>query len=185
MFLQRLGRILRSSVVWEYWTQHPPPSQGQNLEGHAELVPAVLPFQGLYGSIITSDLIYSYFQEPLYIPSNSELQVSIWRLTNQRQVWYEWHAESFLSVFNAPTVDKDQPSSPPRSASLANGGSFFTSSPSLGTASPLIDAVDVPPMERRTVPHESAELVTPSFGTVKIGQTSLHNPGGRSSWIGL
>ncbi|KAJ4476233.1 PRMT5 arginine-N-methyltransferase-domain-containing protein, partial [Lentinula aciculospora] len=36
------------------------------------------------------------FKEPLYLPSNSELQISIWRLTNERQVWYEWHAESFL-----------------------------------------------------------------------------------------
>lgn len=73
-------------------------------------------------------------QEPLYLPSNSELRVSIWRQTDGKKVWYEWLAESFLPI-------SSQVSDP-----LKNIGETTL---------------------------------------VKIGQTSLHNPNGRSSWIGL
>ncbi|KNZ52585.1 hypothetical protein VP01_350g1 [Puccinia sorghi] len=36
-------------------------------------------------------------QEPIYCPKNSELDVHIWRLTDQvgRKVWYEWSVEAF------------------------------------------------------------------------------------------
>ncbi|KAJ7284936.1 shk1 kinase-binding protein 1 [Mycena rebaudengoi] len=113
------------------------------------------------------------FKEPLYLPSNSELQVSIWRLTNQRQVWYEWHAESFMNVvFPAPS-DNDVPPS----AGLSNGGAF---SPSRPPPSPLLDAVD-----RRIFTTTTREPIEAGSRVVKIGHTSLHNPGGRSSWIGL
>jgi type II protein arginine methyltransferase len=56
--------------------------------------------------------------------------------------------------------------------------------------SPLIDAIDMMADVReaaaaaesnKSPSHVPAENV----GVVKIGQTSLHNPGGRSSWIGL
>ncbi|KAJ7227136.1 PRMT5-domain-containing protein [Mycena pura] len=116
------------------------------------------------------------FKEPLYLPSNSELQVSIWRLTNQQQVWYEWHAEAFLNV-NAIPFDTEVPVPSPRSATLANGGSFF-SSPPTNTPSPLIDANDAFAFDRRASIESGSRLI-------KIGHTSLHNPGGRSSWIGL
>ncbi|KAG6861031.1 hypothetical protein C0995_004734 [Termitomyces sp. Mi166 len=106
------------------------------------------------------------FKEPLYLPSNSELQVSIWRLTNERQVWYEWHAESFLSS--------------PVAQSESQSAASVPASPSDTVFSPLIDADD--PMRGRFQVFDTA---TPVYETVKIGQTSLHNPGGRSSWIGL
>ncbi|THV03227.1 PRMT5-domain-containing protein [Dendrothele bispora CBS 962.96] len=113
------------------------------------------------------------FKEPLYLPSNSELQVSIWRLTNQRQVWYEWHAESFLYGLGSDIGPTSNPSTPP--IPMSNAGVPVT-------ASPLIDAVDIAP-ERRT------SVVLDPFSTrralIKIGHTSLHNAGGRSSWIGL
>ncbi|KIK10187.1 hypothetical protein K443DRAFT_142017 [Laccaria amethystina LaAM-08-1] len=35
-------------------------------------------------------------KEPLYLPSNSELQISIWRSTNERQVWYECFSATTL-----------------------------------------------------------------------------------------
>ncbi|KAG5354099.1 hypothetical protein C0989_007459 [Termitomyces sp. Mn162] len=108
------------------------------------------------------------FKEALYLPSNSELQVSIWRLTNERQVWYEWHAESFLS---SPIV---QPAESP-------GASSIPTSPSGPVFSPLIDADDPLIGQKGQVFNAAA----PVYETVKIGQTSLHNPGGRSSWIGL
>ncbi|KAJ6619700.1 PRMT5 arginine-N-methyltransferase-domain-containing protein [Mycena sp. CBHHK59/15] len=123
------------------------------------------------------------FKEPLYLPSNSELQVSIWRLTNERQVWYEWHAEAFMSmgVISAPASDNEASISPPRSAGLTNGGSFFAS-PSRNTPSPLVDAIDILALDRRNSTRESVESAS---RMIKIGHTSLHNPGGRSSWIGL
>lgn len=126
-------------------------------------------------------------QAPLYLPSNSELQVSIWRLTNQRQVWYEWYAESFMPVFKTP---------PPAETSddtyTVNGrGSFFASaSTPIATPSPLIDAVDVQAQvwDKRNSWNSwisGDEFKKADLGVVKIGQTSLHNPGGKSSWIGL
>ncbi|KAF8896284.1 PRMT5 arginine-N-methyltransferase-domain-containing protein [Infundibulicybe gibba] len=116
------------------------------------------------------------FREPLYLPSNSELQVSIWRLTNERQVWYEWHAESFLVTLNTSHGDAI-------SGSPGNSAAFNSTSPSVGNYSPLVDAFDSAVLDQRQGAKTPPVLGTVSI--VKIGQTSLHNPGGRSSWIGL
>jgi type II protein arginine methyltransferase len=50
-----------------------------------------------------------------------------------------------------------------------------------------VDAMDSPvsPDNQDAPPFDSAEAIGVESGVVKIGQTSLHNPGGRSSWIGL
>ncbi|PFH53048.1 hypothetical protein AMATHDRAFT_138418 [Amanita thiersii Skay4041] len=122
------------------------------------------------------------FKETLYLPSNSELRVSIWRLTNERHVWYEWHAESFLTM---PT-SSIAPTSPTLmgyrySPSPSSSGLFSPSAPS-----PLIDAAE--PVFKFPEPRASTssiETVGVAYDVVKIGHTSLHNPGGRSSWIGL
>jgi protein arginine N-methyltransferase 5 len=130
-------------------------------------------------------------QEPLYLPGNSELHVSIWRRTGQRRVWYEWYAESFLSVRS------DHPSS--EGGERGIGDSTFTKSlPPFGGGSspsdtvgvppsPLVDAIDSPSAGGR--PRAEAgkflDRSTPGHGLVKIGQTALHNPGGRSSRIRL
>jgi protein arginine N-methyltransferase 5 len=106
------------------------------------------------------------------LPCNSELQVSIWRLTDQRRVWYEWYAEAFLPVMI------------PVAASSADG--FFDAVTPVLTPlvapSPMIDALDVPAVERFGTPREASAA---QGRLVKIGQTALHNPGGRGSWIGL
>ncbi|KAG5638898.1 hypothetical protein H0H81_008958 [Sphagnurus paluster] len=116
------------------------------------------------------------FKEPLFLPSNSELQVSIWRLTTERQVWYEWHAESFLSSPSFAQIDATLQRSP------SLGSASASTLPSGGIQSPLIDAEDPVFMQRaRHMSLDSSHF----YETVKIGQTSLHNPGGRSSWIGL
>ena len=123
-------------------------------------------------------LILSHPQEPLYLPSKSELQVTIWRLTNQRQVWYEWHAEAFLALPDAsPLVSV---TSAPHTS---GGGSLKVPSEKVTVeGSPFIDNIEMPETPRSdrmfTVGDAGVRLV-------KIGQTSLHNPGGRSSWIGL
>jgi len=35
-------------------------------------------------------------QTPLYFPDHSELEVSVWRRTDDRKVWYEWIVEAFV-----------------------------------------------------------------------------------------
>ena len=34
----------------------------------------------------------------MHLPANSEIDVSMWRQTDDRKVWYEWLVESFITV---------------------------------------------------------------------------------------
>ncbi|QRV75151.1 protein arginine N-methyltransferase 5 [Ceratobasidium sp. AG-Ba] len=115
--------------------------------------------------------IFFPFKEPLYLPANSELDVYMWRLTDTQKVWYEWIAESFL-----PSVVRSKDTAEAGSNTL--GGSLNNQT----IPSPMMDA---PPGwgHSRTVSAGSAEHDREL--RIKIGQTALHNPGGRSSWIGL
>lgn len=157
---------------------------------------------------IERTLITSNHQEPLYLPAGSELRVDLWRLTGANKVWYEWYAEAFLPVQQQPTASVAALAPPmsggsvfgsasanhthtnfPRSASPSprvNGAGTLTlvapSTPTSMTRSPLVDAVDLSYASDRSASPERDEL---GAGVVKIGQTSLHNPGGRSSWYGL
>ena len=125
-------------------------------------------------------------QAPLYLPSNAELQVSIWRLTDSRKVWYEWYAEAFLPVL------RPRPLSPP--PRVDRQGSVVVATPAatapFATPSPLLDPIDNPFLVVERPPaaaaaQRSLEDADVEAGVVKIGQTALHNPSGRSSWIGL
>ena len=40
--------------------------------------------------------IFFPLREPIYVPDDSELEVSIWRLTDDRKVWYNWMVEAFV-----------------------------------------------------------------------------------------
>ncbi|KAE9380200.1 Skb1 methyltransferase [Stipitochalara longipes BDJ] len=42
--------------------------------------------------------IFFPLKTPLYFPDDSELEVSIWRQTDDRKVWYEWLVEAFVMV---------------------------------------------------------------------------------------
>ena len=69
-------------------------------------------------------------------------------------------------------------------------GSFVTAtSTPFVPPSPLVDAIDNPFLVSGDLISKELKRVGESpkveTGVVKIGQTSLHNPGGRSSWIGL
>ncbi|KAA8625080.1 protein arginine N-methyltransferase HSL7 [Pyrenophora tritici-repentis] len=35
---------------------------------------------------------------PMTLPANSEVEVSFWRQTDDRKVWYEWLVESYMVV---------------------------------------------------------------------------------------
>ncbi|CAL1716513.1 unnamed protein product [Somion occarium] len=118
--------------------------------------------------------------KPLYLPSNCELHVSIWRLTNERHVWYEWHAEAFLPL---PVLLDGELSQERR----RKGTSSLSATPSIA-ASSLADADDtlfVSSPSRIMFEPLQEEPSGARFGLIKIGQTALHNPRGRSSWIGL
>eukprot|EP01125_Pyxidicula_operculata_P019865 TRINITY_DN7223_c0_g1_i1.p1 TRINITY_DN7223_c0_g1~~TRINITY_DN7223_c0_g1_i1.p1 ORF type:complete len:620 (-),score=124.58 TRINITY_DN7223_c0_g1_i1:101-1960(-) len=67
----------------------------------------------LYGSVYLSILpstatqqMFSWFplyipvKTPIYVPANSELEVSVWRLTDGKKVWYEWTVNS--GTFTTP-----------------------------------------------------------------------------------
>jgi len=99
-------------------------------------------------------------------------------------VWYEWYTESFLPVLRSPT----EVGPLPRVDGL---GSFVAAaSTQIVPASPLIDAIDNPFLVpgdslSKDVTNRIGEVSKIETGVVKIGQTMLHNPGGRSSWMGL
>lgn len=115
-------------------------------------------------------------QDPLYLPGNSELHVSMWRVTDQQRVWYEWYAEAFLPVM-IPVLDW--------TVDRASANLTAISTP-LIAPSPTIDALDFPPIiNKAEIPRISNESSRAETRLVKVGQTALHNPGGRSSWIKL
>lgn len=104
----------------------------------------------------------------------------MWRLTNERQVWYEWYAESYLPVANA-TLPSDA-----QDTSVSHGPAFSSTSTHVAVPSPVVGPVDVlPQVEPRTEDDRGSKEVKIPCGIIKIGQTALHNPSGRSSWIGL
>jgi len=79
------------------------------------------------------------------------------------------------------------PSSPEHSEDTLGDGSFFAcTSAHVAVPSPVIDAIDAfPSLDRSESRKSEEESLKSTAGVIKIGQTSLHNPGGRSSWIGL
>ncbi|VDB88421.1 unnamed protein product [Peniophora sp. CBMAI 1063] len=131
--------------------------------------------------------IFFPLSAPLYLPSGSELRVNMWRLTEHRKVWYEWAAEAFLPVFH-PAVP------PPLPASVSSRASVIPPSPSSAWFN-VDDAIDNPFLSERVATPRSGHRLSRGLsgddsagteaGVVKVGQTILHNPGGRSSWIGL
>lgn len=44
--------------------------------------------------------IWFPFSQPMYVNESSEIDISIWRLTDGRRVWYEWTGESFIIIPN-------------------------------------------------------------------------------------
>ncbi|KAF2704450.1 arginine N-methyltransferas-like protein [Pleomassaria siparia CBS 279.74] len=44
--------------------------------------------------------IFFPLKTPIQVPAGSELEISMWRQTDDRKVWYEWLVESFVTVNN-------------------------------------------------------------------------------------
>ncbi|TBU32510.1 PRMT5-domain-containing protein [Dichomitus squalens] len=144
-------------------------------------------------ALISKDML-SWFplffplKDPLYLPADAELTVSLWRLTDARKIWYEWYAEAFLPV----------PSSSVSSPIWKDSLSPMSPSPDSSFLSPLVSTPIQVTSPLLDVPHLTLQVPSggASFGMaedrqkegvslVKISQTALHNAGGKSSWIGL
>lgn len=112
--------------------------------------------------------IFFPLKSPLYLPSGAELEVNVWRLTDQRakKVWYEWSAEAYL-----PTV--------PQFGGTPSGSMHMGMRYGSGHTNPTSPTMDAPHSPRAPL-HDGQEL-----GRVKIGQTELHNAGGKHYSIGL
>lgn len=61
------------------------------------------------------------------------------------------------------------------------GSLSATTFASFGAPSPMVDGVEASFTDTRPFPQDAGG----DYEIVKVGHTSLHNPGGRSSWIGL
>ncbi|KAG9005117.1 methyltransferase protein [Tulasnella sp. JGI-2019a] len=122
--------------------------------------------------------IFFPFKEPLYLPANAEVDVSIWRVTDKRKVWYEWFAESFYRVPVLP------PLLPPKAAQSPLLPDSTIEESNVLPPSPMVDAHSTSDNQSLTQ-TQSALNKQSSESRLKIGQTGLQNPGGRSSWIGL
>ncbi|KAL7415886.1 PRMT5 arginine-N-methyltransferase-domain-containing protein [Mrakia frigida] len=127
------------------------------------------------------------FKEPLFLPSNSELDVHIWRLTDSRsrKVWYEWHAEAFLPVTQTNSNNSPSLNGAPQTPNPHRSGGSNISPPA---PSPMMDAHNSGggfSYAQGDRDSGNGFDLGAGGGRLKIGQTSLHNPYGRGSFIGL
>ncbi|KAK9388978.1 PRMT5 arginine-N-methyltransferase-domain-containing protein [Lipomyces mesembrius] len=60
---------------------------------------------------------------PLYVPDDAEIEISVWRKTDNRKVWYEWSVETFVLV-PVPGLGSD------------NRDSIASASPARATSTP-------------------------------------------------
>ncbi|GAA5967269.1 hypothetical protein JCM11641_000496 [Rhodosporidiobolus odoratus] len=163
------------------------------------------------GDMLSWFPIFFPLSEPLYLPAQSELDVQMWRLTDntKRRVWFEWCAQAYLCAsalaFPSPHTG-GFPSSPPGSAT---SGTFSTArgplspkhpySPGQGqdafqsAPSPMLGSSADGRMPGIAEEGEAASFASAGAGTmlggeegrIKISQTKLHNANGKQNWIGL
>lgn len=143
-------------------------------------------------------------QDPIYLPASSELDVQIWRLTDntKKRVWFEWSAQAYLAI-TAPLSGPGgalgglaSPTSATFSTSSGvGGGRAGALSPVLGGSEAAFASAPSPMLGSNEGGRMSAILeegqgqeqgaAGATVNRIKISQTRLHNPGGKTSWIGL
>jgi len=124
------------------------------------------------------------------MPSGAELDVHIWRLTDNKskRIWYEWHAESFLPITGTVngTMSTGYGSI---NGTPSNGGGTHGSRVVSGASSHMSVPMHSPMMDAPGSPMPGSVFGMTMHGRdesrIKIGQTRLHNTAGRSSWVGL
>ncbi|GAA5865700.1 hypothetical protein JCM3774_004971 [Rhodotorula dairenensis] len=172
------------------------------------------------GDMLSWFPIFFPLAEPVYLPANSELDVQIWRLTDntKRRVWFEWAAQTYLVAyaggigashhFDPRRASLSGTTSPPGSVTSGTFSSNHRFSAGSAALSPSLDAFQSAPSPHlgasvsASVPvggpgagagadrdsHRMSaivEEVAAATQRIKISQTRLHNPGGKTSWIGL
>jgi type II protein arginine methyltransferase len=182
-----------------------PEGMDQISPGMLSWFPLFFPFRVKSGSLRERPLADNHEQDPLYLPSNSELQVSIWRVTGKSRIWYEWYAESYLPVLSAPPPFRPTTTSPAKPGAYAHAktmstpASNFLSPTTPGIPSPMVSPAPSPTSTvndwdarsggaggiKMGSGGEANSGDTISGTVIKIGQTALHNPEGRGSWTGL
>ncbi len=128
-------------------------------------------------------------QDPLYLPADAELTVSLWRLTDTRKVWYEWFAEAFLPVPSSSVsspIWKDTLSP----MNMSPDSTFLSPAPTTPVQATSPFKLDIPQLTLQVAARPGSfgimeDKEKESVSLVKISQTALHNAGGKSSWIGL
>ncbi|GAA5858595.1 hypothetical protein JCM1840_001275 [Sporobolomyces johnsonii] len=166
------------------------------------------------GDMLSWFPIFFPLAEPMYLPARSELDVQMWRLTDntKRRVWFEWCASAYLpaqALAFAPASPPGSATSGTFSATLrpgafsptlsagggggggVQGGEAFQSAPSPMLAS----AQDgrMPGIAEEDSAHAVALANVAAGGAgggwgdarILISQSRLHNPGGRTSWVGM
>lgn len=54
------------------------------------------------------------------MPDESEIEISVWRKTDNRRVWYEWLVETFVTIPGSSTLDRRESSSSRTSTAATN-----------------------------------------------------------------
>ncbi|KAF1956352.1 arginine N-methyltransferas-like protein [Byssothecium circinans] len=67
-------------------------------EGPVELSTNPITMEEKSKDMISWFPIFFPLKTPVHLPAGSELEVSMWRQTDDRKVWYEWLVESFISI---------------------------------------------------------------------------------------
>ena len=152
-------------------------------------------------------------KEPLYLPPRSEVDAHIFRLvdSNRRRVHFEWSAEVFLPLpahtlapsptaastsratlnlngngsYSQPGSGRPRASSPMDTRSVSNASQYQHGEGSHGAPvpSPFMgnDSMSSAGFMLDTQRSHSLDGIV----RLKVGQSKLHNPAGRSSWVGL
>ena len=137
--------------------------------------------------------IFFPFRTPLYVPANSELDVHMWRLTDNKHVWYEWSAEAFMLLDTIHGQSSTTALSPQGHAlhmfqdesNHSDSLPPFTNAPhtpmmpSTGVMSPVMDNTSADASSSVHVPNTNGVSVAPNAAgrRIKVGQTDLMNPG--------
>jgi protein arginine N-methyltransferase 5 len=154
----------------------------------------------------------TFWQEPLYLPPRCELDAHLFRLVDgtKRRVWFEWAADVYLPLpahTMAPSPTHASSVNTTTSAATSNGALVSrrqrASSPMDSRSTSQMSAHMSPVLDTAGLPIPSPYIGNDSLSStgfmmdlqrthsmegiirLKIGQTRLHNPAGRSSWVGL
>ncbi|KAH9808739.1 PRMT5 arginine-N-methyltransferase-domain-containing protein [Melampsora americana] len=145
---------------------------------YADVVIETIPESEMSKSMLSWFPIFFPFKEPVYVPAGSEIDIHLWRLTDQstRKVWYEWSADVYLRV--KPEASQPQPPSKGGSISLntletGNGiwPEDFANAPSPRIGSSLISN------------NSNGGIGGLDEDRIKVGVVGLQNANGKESAV--